>query len=268
MIAFFMKYIESFHNPFIRNILKLQDKSRERRKQGLFTVEGKREICLAIKGGYTIDTILAVSDSIDENISFYKNEFEVVRVSHQVYQKIAYRASTEGLMALVSSKKTALDQLVFQNKNPLILIAVGIEKPGNIGAMLRTADAANIDAVILADTKTDVFNPNVIRSSLGSVFTNQIAIGNSQEIIDFLEEKNISIFSATLQNSNTYTREDYTRGCALVVGSEATGLTEIWRSSAKQHIYIPMEGLVDSMNVSVAAAILIFEAKRQRQTKN
>ena len=171
-------------------------------------------------------------------------------------------------MALVSSKKTALDQLVFQNKNPLILIAVGIEKPGNIGAMLRTADAANIDAVILADTKTDVFNPNVIRSSLGSVFTNQIAIGNSQEIIDFLEEKNISIFSATLQNSNTYTREDYTRGCALVVGSEATGLTEIWRSSAKQHIYIPMEGQVDSMNVSVAAAILIFEAKRQRQTKN
>lgn len=263
-----MKYIESFHNPFIRNILKLQDKSRERRKQGLFTVEGKREIFLAIKGGYTIDTILTVSDSIDEDISFYKNEFEVVRVSHQVYQKIAYRASMEGMMALVSSKKTALDQLVFQNKNPLILIAVGIEKPGNIGAMLRTADAADIDAVILADTKTDVFNPNVIRSSLGSVFTNQIAIGNSQEIIDFLEEKNISIFSATLQNSNTYTREDYTQACALVVGSEATGLTEIWRSSAKQHIYIPMEGLVDSMNVSVAAAILIFEAKRQRQTNN
>lgn len=259
-----MKYIESAQNPLIKNLLKLQEKSRERKKQGLFVVEGKREIQLAIKGDYTITTLLFVSDTLEEVFLNQHYGFETVQVSQEVYDKIAYRESTERVVAIFKTKTHELSDLQFQNKNPLILIAEGIEKPGNIGAMLRTADAANIDAVILADPKTDLYNPNVIRSSVGCVFTNQIVTGSSKEIINFLKEQYISIYSATLQNSNPYTDEDYTKGTALVVGTEATGLTEIWRKEATQNINIPMEGQIDSMNVSVSAAILIFEAKRQR----
>tara|TARA_R110000787_G_scaffold32138_16_gene84978 strand:+ start:1735 stop:2520 length:786 start_codon:yes stop_codon:yes gene_type:complete len=260
-----MKQIFSLQNPLIKNILKLQEKSRERRKQGVFIVEGKREIELAIKGNYTIASLLFIVDKVSQEYLTQFNEVEVIEISKEVYQKIAYRESTEGIIALVKAKKTHLDSIVFKSKNPLILIAEGIEKPGNIGALLRTADAANMDAVILADSKTDVYNPNVIRSSVGCVFTNQIAIASSEEIIDFLKENNINIYSATLQNSNEYTEENYTKASALVVGTEATGLTQIWRDNATQNINIPMQGAIDSMNVSVAAAILIFEAKRQRK---
>jgi len=143
----------------------------------------------------------------------------------------------------------------------------GIEKPGNIGAMIRSADAANIDAIILADPKTDYFNPNVIRSSVGGVFTKKIVISSSEEIITFLRQKNIKMYAATLQNSNKYTDEDYTEASAIIVGTEANGLTQIWRNHAIKNINIPMQGEIDSMNVSVAAAILLFEAKRQRNFK-
>ena len=146
----------------------------------------------------------------------------------------------------------------------MILVAEGIEKPGNIGAILRTADAANIDAVLIADPKSDLYNPNIIRSSVGCIFTNQIAIGTSKEIITFLKENNIQIFAATLQNSNEYHKENYIKSSAIVVGTEDTGLTEIWRTNTSQNINIPMQGQIDSMNVSVAAAIILFEAKRQR----
>tara|TARA_R110002073_G_scaffold128999_4_gene275201 strand:+ start:28573 stop:29358 length:786 start_codon:yes stop_codon:yes gene_type:complete len=259
-----MKQITSPQNSFIKDILKLQEKSRERRKQELFVVEGKREIELVVKGDYEITSLLFVSDKVDLDYLAKFDETVLIEISKEVYQKIAYRESTEGIIALVKSKDMSLNTITLKNKNPLILVAEGIEKPGNIGAMLRTADAANVDAVILADTKTDLYNPNVIRSSIGCVFTNQIAIGTSEEVIAFLKENNIDIYSATLQNSNEYIQEDYRKGSALVVGTEATGLTKIWRDNATQNINIPMEGEIDSMNVSVAAAILIFEAKRQR----
>jgi len=139
-----------------------------------------------------------------------------------------------------------------------------IEKPGNIGAILRTCDAAKIDAVIIANPKTDLYNPNIIRSSVGCVFTNQIATDTTENVIQFLKDKKIALFSATLQNSNSYHTQDYTAASALVVGTEATGLTQAWRDNATQNIIIPMQGEIDSMNVSVASAILLFEAKRQR----
>ncbi|QMU64078.1 MAG: RNA methyltransferase [Flavobacteriaceae bacterium] len=260
-----MKQITSLQNPFIKNFLKLREKSRERKKQALFIVEGKQEIELAIKGNYEINTLLCITGKFSADYLQIFNNTDVVEVSQDIYQKIAYRGSAEGLIALVKTKNLALDIIHFKNKYPLILIAEGIEKPGNIGAILRTADAADIDAVILVDTKTDVYNPNVIRSSVGAIFTNQIAIANPEETITFLKQNHISIFSATLQNANHYTDENYTQASALVVGAETTGLTKIWRDSAIKNIHIPMQGTIDSMNVSVAAAILIFEAKRQRQ---
>ena len=145
------------------------------------------------------------------------------------------------------------------------MVAEAPEKPGNIGALLRTADAANVDAVIIANPRTDLYNPNIIRSSVGCVFTNQIATGTTDEIIAYLKRNNINIFCAALQASVNYHSQDFTNATAIVVGTEATGLTSNWLENSTQNIIIPMQGAIDSMNVSVSAAIIIFEAKRQRQ---
>ena len=178
---------------------------------------------------------------------------------------MAYRDSTEGIIAVVQTKDFSLTNIQFKNDTPLILVAEAPEKPGNIGALLRTADAANIDAVFIANPKTDLYNANIIRSSIGCVFTNQIATGTSEEIIDFLTTHKIQMYATTLQNSNEYHKENYTDAAAIIVGTEATGLTDIWREKATQNINIPMQGQIDSMNVSVAGAIVLFEAKRQRK---
>lgn len=259
-----MKRIESLSNSFIKNLIKLQEKSRERKKQGLFVIEGKREIELALKSSYEISTILFVPELLGNmNLDSLSN-IELIEISPEIYKRVAYRDSTEGIIALAKSKSLELSELTLTN-NPLLLVVESIEKPGNVGAMLRTADAARIDAVILADAKTDIYNPNVIRSSIGCVFTNQIAVGTSNEVIAFLKSEKINIYCATLQNDNDYTKTDFSNPSAIVVGSEANGLTKIWRTNATQQIVIPMEGEIDSMNVSVSSAILLFEAKRQRK---
>ncbi|QVY66440.1 RNA methyltransferase [Polaribacter sp. Q13] len=264
-----MKEISSIHNSYIKNLLKLQEKARERRKQALFIIEGKREISLAITANYQFDTILFYPDLISENeiLHLFNSNVNRIVISKEVYQKLAYRDSTEGIIAVTKAKDFSLNNILFENKNPLILVAEGVEKPGNIGALLRTADAANIDAVLIANPKSDLYNANIIRSSVGCVFTNQIATGTSEEIISFLKEKNINIYAATLQNSNEYHQENYTESSAIVVGTEATGLTDVWREAATQNVNIPMQGQIDSMNVSVSAAIILFEAKRQRKFK-
>ena len=261
-----MQHISSTQNALVKKVLQLQEKSRLRKKEGLFTVEGIRELELALNGGYEIDTVLLFEDLASEaEINKLTNQqINTISVSKEVHQKIAYRSSTEGVVAIVKTKSNSLDSVVFNTYTPLILIAEAPEKPGNIGAILRTADAANVDAILIANPKTDLYNPNIIRSSVGCVFTNQIATGTTEEIIDFLAVKNIDIYAATLQNSNEYHQEDYTQSSAIVVGTEATGLSQEWRDAAKQNIIIPMQGQIDSMNVSVAAGILIFEAKRQR----
>jgi RNA methyltransferase, TrmH family len=258
-----MKQINSIQNPFIKNLFKLQEKARERKNQGLFLIEGKREIELALKGNYEITSLLFLANKINENFLADFPAAELIEISPEIYHKLAYRSSTEGIIAIAKTKSLAISEITIP-QNSLILVAEGIEKPGNIGAILRTADAANIDAVLIADPKSDLYNPNIIRSSVGCIFTNQIAIGTSKEIITFLKENNIQIFAATLQNSNEYHKENYIKSSAIVVGTEDTGLTEIWRTNTSQNINIPMQGQIDSMNVSVAAAIILFEAKRQR----
>jgi TrmH family RNA methyltransferase len=260
-----LKQITSIQNPFIKSLVLLQEKAKARKQSGTFLIEGKREIELAIKGNYEIETILFLPELVSEKeISKYaKQAIEFIEINKEVYQKLAYRDTTEGIIAIAKTKSLQLSDLKL-SKNPLILVAEGIEKPGNLGAMLRTCDAANIDAVIIANPKTDFYNPNNIRSSVGCLFTNQIATGTTEEVIAFLKKNNIAIYSATLQNSTFYHTQDYTKPTALVVGTEATGLTQSWRDNATQNIIIPMQGEIDSMNVSVAAAILLFEAKRQR----
>lgn len=263
------KIISSPQNPLIKRLALLKDKSRERKKTNTFLIEGKRELSLAIKGGYTIETLLFYPDLFSESEAQAMSRYgiEIIEISKDVFQKLAHRDTTEGIIALVKSKIHDLEALRFTSKNPLILVAEAPEKPGNIGALLRTADAANVDAVIIANPKSDLYNPNIIRSSVGCVFTTEIAMASTKETIAFLKKYSFNIFSAILQESEPYHTQDYTLPTAIVVGTEATGLTQNWREAATKNISIPMQGVIDSMNVSVAAGILIFEAKRQRNFK-
>lgn len=263
------KTITSPQNPFIKELVLLKDKSRERRKKGQFLLEGKRELSLAIKGGYTIETLLFFPDLFSESEAKAMQHYnvEIIEISKEVFQKLAYRSTTEGVIAVGKTKPHTLEKLKLISKKPLVLVAEAPEKPGNIGALLRTADAANVDAVIIANPKSDIYNPNIIRSSVGCVFTTEIAVASSKDIITYLQKYNFNIFSAILQESESYHTQDYTLPTAIVVGTEATGLTQEWRDAATQNVSIPMQGVIDSMNVSVAAGILIFEAKRQRDFK-
>lgn len=259
-----MKIITSIQNPLIKNLAQLQEKAKYRKKTGLFLIEGLREIQLAIKGGFSLTQILWVPDMVSDTIiQEIDKTVETIQITKEVYQKLAYRDSTEGILAVAKSKTLSLNELKLSQK-PLILIAESPEKPGNLGALLRTADAAKLDAVLIADPKTDLYNPNTIRSSVGCLFTNQIVFDSTANIIAFLKSKNINIYATTLQNSNPYYQENYTDASAIVVGTEATGLSQMWRDEATKNIIIPMNGAIDSMNVSVAAAVVVFEAVRQR----
>ncbi|MBO3116170.1 RNA methyltransferase [Winogradskyella sp. DF17] len=262
-----MKAITSTQNPLVKQLVLLKEKSRERKKNELFVLEGKRELSLAIKAGYRIKTLLFYPDLFSESEAeaMAKYGIEIIEISKEVFQKLAHRDTTEGVIAVVRTKSHLLRDLKLHSKNPLILVAEAPEKPGNIGALLRTADAANIDAVIIANPKSDLYNPNIVRASVGCVFSTQIAIATSEEVIRYLKHLNFNIYSAVLQESEPYHQQDYIAPTAIVVGTEATGLTQEWRDAATQNIHIPMQGTIDSMNVSVAAGILIFEAKRQRK---
>ena len=260
-----MKQITSVQNPYIKSLVQLQEKAKVRKQTGTFLIEGQREIELAVKGGYEIETILICTDLVQhfENLNIQKSDHQLIEISKEVYQKLAYRDTTEGILAIAKTKSLSLSNLKL-SKNPLILVGESLEKPGNVGAILRTADAANVDAVIIANPKSDLYNPNIVRSSVGCLFTRQIAMGTTEEVIAYLKANNINIYSATLQDSTEYHTQDFTIPNALVVGTEATGLSEKWRVESTKNIIIPMQGEIDSMNVSVAAAILLFEAKRQR----
>lgn len=260
-----MKQITSIQNPFIKSLVLLQEKAKNRKQSGTFIIEGKREIEMAIKGEYQIEKILFYPEICSElEAKKVASNVELIEINKEVFQKLAYRDSTEGILAVAKIKSFELKDLKL-SKNPLILVAEAPEKPGNIGAFLRTVDAANLDAVIIANPKSDLYNPNIVRSSVGCLFTTQIATGTTDEVIAFLKERKINFYCATLQNSTPYHTQNFTSPTALVVGTEATGLTQAWRDAATKNIIIPMQGEIDSMNVSVAAAILIFEAKRQRK---
>ncbi len=264
------KQISSTQNPFIKELLQLKDKSRIRKKTNLFMIEGLREVSLAINGNYKIETVLVdfsiISEEKVEKI-FQELDYhiEFIEISNEVYKKLAIRNSTEGVLAIAKTKDLSLNSLEIKSKKPLILVAESPEKPGNIGALLRTADASGIDAVIIANPRTDIYNPNIIRSSIGCVFTTNIAEGSTEEIIKFLKEKNIDIFCASLTASTEYQIVNYENSSAIIVGTEATGLSDEWLQNSTKNIIIPMNGFIDSMNVSVSAAVMLFEALRQRK---
>lgn len=254
--------ITSAQNPKIKRLLALQQKSSERREAGLFVVEGCREIEHCLEAGYEIDTIF-VCPEIAGDYCHPRSDRGSFTVSPAVYEKIAYRSGTEGIIAEVRTKSLGLADLQL-GENPLIVVLESVEKPGNLGAVLRSADASGADAVIVCDPWTDLYNPNLIRSSIGAIFTVPCVACSSAECIEFLKAHGIKILTAQLQDSDLYYDSDMKCGVAIVMGTESTGLTDIWRKAADAHIRIPMLGRLDSLNVSVSAAILLFEAVRQR----
>lgn len=256
--------ITSARNPKIKALLTLQEKSKARREEGLFIVEGRRELEHCAAAGFRIRSLF-ICPAIAGDILAELPDADVFEVSEEVYRKIAYREGTEGIVAEVYAKERRLEDIVL-SEHPLVVVLESVEKPGNLGAVLRSADAAGADAVIICDPATDLYNPNLIRASVGSVFTRQVAVATSEETIAWLRAHDIAILTAQLQDSVWYYDTDMRRGTALVMGTEATGLTAVWRKAADSHIRIPMLGRLDSLNVSVSAAILLFEAVRQRNS--
>lgn len=271
-----MEQITSGQNPKIKHLIQLQQKSSVRRKEGLFVVEGQREVEHCMNAGYELDSIFATSEDMGlsmlckQSLNTDHRPPIIYNVSQNVYEKIAYRGSTEGVVAIVRERKTSLGDIAPGNdgKAPLYVVLEKVEKPGNLGAILRSADASGVDAVIVCDPLTDIYNPNIIRGSIGAVFTVPTVTCDSAECIDFLKARGVQVLTAQLQDSNLYYDQDMTLPTAIVMGTEATGLTDQWRKAADAHIRIPMLGKLDSLNVSVSAAILMYEAVRQRTAKS
>jgi TrmH family RNA methyltransferase len=261
--------ITSLQNPAIKNITKLS-KSKERREQQLFVIEGARELSLAIQSNYKIETVYVcrekfrdtkypqVLDSMPEN--------DVIDISPAVFEKVAYRENSDGLVALARPKTHGLKDIKL-SQNPFIIVLESIEKPGNLGAVLRTADAAAADAVIVCDPQTDLYNPNVIRSGVGGLFTVQTAVCSSEEALEWLKSLNVNIYAAELEASEFYQNIDFRQPSAIVMGTEADGLTLFWINNATKRIKVPMLGKIDSLNVSVSTAVITFEAMRQRNVR-
>lgn len=256
--------ITSLHNPKIKDLLQLIDKSKERRERGLFVVEGAREVSRALAAGYEAETVFVCESLLSEPPAL--DPEKIFPVSAQVYERIAYRGGTEGIVAVLRTRDRSLQELSLRD-NPLILVLESVEKPGNIGAVLRSADAAGVDAVLVCDPLTDLYNPNLIRASLGALFSVPTLCCTSQEAAAWLKKHGIAILTAQLQDSELYYATDMTRPTALVMGTEDKGLSPFWREQADAHIRIPMAGAMDSLNVSVSAAILCFEAVRQRAAR-
>jgi TrmH family RNA methyltransferase len=261
-----MTVISSTSNPRIKDLLKLS-KSKERKESGLFVIEGYREISRAIKAGIEIESIYFCPDHNNvehiELLKMFTSEI-LTEVSPAVFSRIAYRDNSDGLIAVAKQFKTSLEDLK-PSDTALFLVLETVEKPGNLGAVMRTADAAGISAVIICDNQTDIFNPNTVRASLGCIFTVPVIGSSTDEAIEWFKKNNIRIYAAALQNSKEYTETDFRKPSAIVLGSEADGLSSSWRHASDEIIRIPMNGIADSLNVSVSAAILIFEALRQRK---
>ncbi|MCX6244506.1 MAG: RNA methyltransferase [Bacteroidetes bacterium] len=265
------RQITSLQNPFIKNLLLLQEKPRARKEQDLFVIEGVREVRLAVTSGFKLTELVYCRELLAENeletlVSLPGVSFGLTEVPPEVYNRLAYRKDQGGMMALAIPRRTGLEELKL-NTNPLLLVLESVEKPGNLGALLRTADAANLDAVIICDPQTDIYNPNAIRSSIGCIFTIPVVTCTSQEAIAWLRSNRIRMFGTALSAIKFYHETDLTGPAAIIMGSEAFGLSSTWLDESDERIKIPMNGKIDSLNVSTSAAIVVFEALRQRNFK-
>jgi TrmH family RNA methyltransferase len=261
--------ITSLTNPRVKAAVRLRDR-REREATGLTLIDGARELRRALSAGASVQTAFVARSNVrseDARAALQDVErriTDIVEVSEAVFAKLAFGDRSDGFVAIVRTGSTNLESLRLMPGEPLVVVVQGIEKPGNLGAILRTADGAGASAVIAADPLTDLFNPNAVRASLGTIFSMPIAAGSTAATLDWLTTRGITPIAARVDAATPYTEVDMRRPVALVLGSEATGLSGGWDDPRVTPVAIPMLGTVDSLNVSVAAAIMLYEAVRQR----
>ncbi|MBI2810900.1 MAG: RNA methyltransferase [Candidatus Melainabacteria bacterium] len=263
-----MDEITSLQNPKVKKAAKLADR-KERNETGLFLIEGYRELSRAAQGGVRVETLyicpeLFLGENEDELIDhFFKGGTEVIPCSEQVFRKFSYRDRPDGLVGIAEQMQLGLDSITFK-KEPFIIVAEAIEKPGNLGTILRSADAAGVDGVIVCDRCTDIYNPNVVRASVGTLFTIPVVEASSAEAFEWLRKNKIKVVAATPDAEAEFTQTELTGGIAIAVGTEQLGLSEQWMTAADLKVRIPMHGIADSLNVATATTLLLYEAVRQR----
>jgi len=267
--------INSLQNPKIKYLIKLKE-NRQRKQTKQYTIEGYREILRANIGNIEmISLFICPSFFLGHNEKSLLKEIEsknieIIYCSEQVFRKISYRDRPDGLIALAKQKMQSLADLEFflqKKKNPFLLVVESVEKPGNLGTILRSCDGAGVDGIIICDEVTDVFNPNVVRASIGTLFTQNIFISSSEKIIEMLKKYNVTIISTSPQANKNYYLTNYKNSIAIAVGSEQYGLSKKWLELKSEQIKIPMQGVADSLNVATATTIVLYEANRQRFLK-
>ena len=264
--------ISSLTNERVKAAVRLRDR-RQRDRTGLTIVDGARELRRAIESGVAVETVFVAAgamSSVDAEwiVAHLAGPGSPVAltVSPAVLAKIAFGDRDQGVIAIVRMPSVALDDLETP-RDALIVVTDSVEKPGNLGAILRTADGAGADAVIVADPGTDPYNPNVIRASLGTIFGIPLAVADPASVVAWLRSHRVRLVTAEVGAARLYTDTDLTGSIAIVVGSEARGLGPLWQTGERESVRIPMRGRADSLNVSVATAILLYEARRQRDAR-
>lgn len=253
--------ITSLQNPRVKQLVRLREDKKQRQKDGLILVEGYDELTLALACGFHPQTLLSAPELASQTLT--APNAETVTVSRAVFEKISYRDNPDGWLGLFPMPISNLDDLKL-SETPLVIVAESVEKPGNLGAILRTADAAGVDAVLVCDPRVDVWNPNVIRASRGAVFAVPVVEVKSPEALSWLRSRKMRVLAATPSADALYTQVNMKSPLAIAVGTEDEGLTDFWMKNADVRVKIPMSGRVNSLNVSIATALVIYEVVRQR----
>ena len=263
-------YIQSRQNDQVKNLVKLRER-KYRDRQECFLIEGMRELGHALESTYTLETIYYCPEYFpqDQHTEFIQQiranqATKLTRLSKEAFDKATYREGPDGIIAVARQQSHSIQALQLTS-NPLLLVLEGIEKPGNLGAMLRSADGAGVDAVILVDCQLDLYNPNAIRASQGLLFSVPVACVEQSYLKDWLSKHNIQIVATTPDTPKLHWDVNYQQSTALLFGSESDGLSGYWLNEANERIRIPMAGKADSLNVAAAAAICLYEARRQRE---
>lgn len=261
-------FISSIHNPRVKEAAKLRER-KGREEQGRIIIDGAREIERAIAGGVELEEVFVCDELVTSDSSrrvveaTSRQRAKQLDVPPNVFAKLAFGERAEGIVAVARTPQRSLSS--FQpGENPLVGVLAAVEKPGNIGAVVRSADGAGVSALIVADGGTDHYNPNVIRASLGVVFTLPVFSATSREAIDWLREHGLQMFAARVDGASDYAAIDFRAPAAIILGSEAEGLSADWQTADVTSIKLPMLGTADSLNVSCTAAVLFYEARRQR----
>lgn len=270
-----MLHLTSMQNPRIKQVMHLRHKP-ERDETGLFLIEGYRELLRAVNAGWTVAHLFTCAElflGTNEPALIQRlaaQGTQILTCSKAVFQKISYRDRPDGLLAVAPQRKLSLADLeksLNQTQPPFFVVAEAIEKPGNLGTILRSSDAVGVDGLIVCDRCTDIYNPNVVRASVGTLFTVPAVEESGEKTLNWLKQQQITVLAATPHADQEFTQVDLTQPIAIAVGTEQLGLSERWMQEAALQVRIPMRGVADSLNVAMATTLLLYEALRQRQKR-